>query len=78
MKKEFVINWFAEKSTMSQEELERNLEINYFEQGLIDSFSFLELVSACEEKFGITFSDEDFENDEIFTISGLIHILEKY
>lgn len=77
MKKEFIINWFVEKSTMSKEELEKNLDVNYFEQGLIDSFALLELITACETEFGVTFSDEDFENDDIFTVSGLISILEK-
>lgn len=77
MKKEFIINWFVEKSTMSKEELEKNLDVNYFEQGLIDSFAFLELITACENEFGVIFSDEDFENDDIFTVSGLISILEK-
>lgn len=76
MREEFIINWFAEKSTMSKKELEMNLDINYFEQGLIDSFAFLELITACEEKYGVSFSDDDFANDKIFTISGLIEVLE--
>lgn len=77
MKKDYVIDWFEEKSTMTRNELEKDLSINYFENGLIDSFAFLELIAACEEKFNIAFSDEDFSNDEIFTIEGLINVLEK-
>lgn len=76
MKKEFVVNWFAENSICTREEIEKDLSVNYFEQGLIDSFAFLKLIAECEEKFGISFSDDDFSNDEIFTISGFISILE--
>ena len=76
-KKEFIINWFFEKSMLSREEVEKGLEKNYFEQGLIDSFAFLELISQCEETFGMEFTDEDFSNEDIFTIKGLIDILEQ-
>ena len=60
MKRDFIIGWFAENSTLSREELEKDLTINYLEAGVIDSFGFLDLISACEEKLGIAFSDDDF------------------
>ena len=75
MKRDFIIGWFAESSTLSREELEKDLTINYLEAGVIDSFGFLDLISACEEKLGIAFSDDDFSNDKIFTIAGLIDII---
>lgn len=77
MKKEFIINWFSGNSTMSRKEIENNMSINYFEEGLVDSFTFMELITACEENFDIQFSNEDFQNDDIFTIQGLVQILEK-
>lgn len=77
MKKDFIINWFSEKSTMPRKELEENLDINYLEEGLIDSFGFLELIASCERELDVVLSDKDFENDAIFTISGLIAILEQ-
>lgn len=76
MKKDFILNWFAERSTMSREDLEKDLNLNYLEHRLIDSFAFLDLISTCEDEFNIQFSDDDLQNDEIFTISGLIGILE--
>lgn len=75
MKKDFIIGWFTENSTLSREELEKDLTINYLESGVIDSFGFLDLISACEEKLGITFNDDDFSDDRIFTIAGLIDII---
>lgn len=76
-KKVFVINWFVENSMLSCDEIETDLSVNYFEQGLIDSFGFLDLINQCEEEFGIEFTDEDFSNENIFTIKGLIDILEQ-
>ena len=37
MKRDFIIGWFAENSTLSREELEKDLTINYLEAGVIDS-----------------------------------------
>ena len=76
MKREFILDWFSSHSTMSREEIEKNLAVNYLEEGLIDSFAFLEMITTCEETFGISFSDDDFSDERIFSIDGLIHILE--
>ena len=77
MVSEFIYGWFAEKAAVSADEIEKDPDVNYFEKGLIDSFAFLELIATCEEKFGMRFSDDDFQDEAIFTISGLIAIIEK-
>lgn len=77
MVREFIYGWFAEKAGVSADEIGNEPDVNYFEQGLIDSFAFLELIGTCEEKFGMSFSDDDFQDEAIFTISGLIAIIEK-
>ncbi len=77
MEKEFIYNWFSEKGRITAEEIEKNLDVNYFDCGWIDSFAFLELLSACEVKFNIQFSDDDFKNNDFFTINGLIRLLKR-
>lgn len=77
MEKDFVVNWFIQRGALNSEEMKKAMHANYLEQGWIDSFGFLELIEACEQQFKITFSDEDFSDEAIFTISGLIGILEK-
>ena len=76
MVKDYIIDWFAKKSTMSREELINNFDIAYLENGLIDSLSFLELTTDCEEEFNIVFDDDDFADDGFFRISGLVDIIE--
>jgi acyl carrier protein len=39
--------------------------------GLIDSFSFLELVGEVEEKFGVAIDLGAYDFDEISTVQGL-------
>lgn len=76
MKKEFIINWFLENSALSKEDIDNSLNVNFFDNGTIDSFGFLGLIAECEEKLNIIFDDEDFQNDRIFTIGGLIEVVE--
>lgn len=73
--KECLINWFVENSDFAKEVIENNLNENYFEQQWIDSFSFINFISDLEEKFGISFSNEEFQNREFATINGLVLII---
>lgn len=76
MERNFVVNWFIQRGVLTQGKADESMCVNYLEQGWIDSFGFLELIEACEQKFQIVFSDDDFANEKIFTISGLIETLE--
>lgn len=77
MEKDFVRDWFVQRGAVTQEEMDHAMDQNYLEQGWIDSFGFLELIETCEQKFKMTFSDDDFSDEKIFTVSGLIEILKK-
>lgn len=74
--KEWVINWFVNSANCEREKVEENFEQNYIEVGLVDSFGFLQLIADIEE-MGTILSDKDFENEALFTINGLIAILEE-
>ena len=76
MIREFIVNWFVESSSLSREQIEEDLEVNYIDKGIVDSFAFLELISACEENLEIEFTDDDFSNESIFRIAGIIRIIE--
>lgn len=73
MVKEWVINWFIENASM---EGELNLELNFIDEGVIDSFAFINLITDCEERFEIFFDDQDFESMEMLSIKGLVNRIE--
>ncbi len=77
MIRDFIIDWFVEHGTLSGEQIKESMDENYLEAGMIDSFGFLGLIGACEENFGITFQDDDFADDAIFTINGMIRLMEE-
>jgi len=72
---EWVMNWFAEKTEKTKEEIMLLKDENYFSNGLLDSFSFIELLSDLEDA-GISLDNEQFEDRRFATISGLISIIE--
>lgn len=72
----FIINWFIEHSSINKDEIDSAKLKNYLNEGLLDSLSFLELISKSEDYFNIKFTDEDFENEKFYTISGMIDIIE--
>ena len=72
---EKIIQWFSNNSSIGDDATAHTKE-NYLEMGYIDSFGFLELISYCEEELGVSLSDDDFSNDEIFTIDGLVNVLD--
>ena len=74
--KEKLLDWFCKKG-VNKKDIVKKAKDNYMELGYIDSLGFLELISYCEDTFKISFEDEDFEDDAIFTIEGLINIIKK-
>ena len=69
--KEWVINYFEKKSGNHVS----NLDANYFDAGLIDSFGVIELVEEVESVFGIRLSEQDFQDRRFSTITGLIEMI---
>ncbi len=66
--------WFAQRENVpSNIEMDRN----YFEQGLVDSFGFLELIFAVEKQYGVKFTEKHFKDKRFNTLAGLAQIVEE-
>lgn len=76
MNEEKIYDWFQKKGVDANTIIE-NRNANYLEAGLLDSLGFLELITMCEDTFEISFTDDDFLNDAIFSIAGLINIVKE-
>ena len=77
MIKKYILDWFEKNCSYKASDMDLVGEKNYLETGIIDSFGFLKLIASCEEEFNIFFSDDDFSGENIFSINGLIGIIEK-
>ena len=56
--------------------VEENLEIDLFENFLMDSMDFIEMLVEFEKRFNIYISPSEFERDELNTPSKIIKIVE--
>ena len=73
----WLIEWFVNHYHVLSEELEENADANYFNQGYLDSFQFIQLIADIEETFGIEFDNTQFENREFSTFNGLAKAINK-
>lgn len=81
MRKEDILNWlvgwFESNSMIEASEIRKKISFSYFEEGFIDSFVFIRLISDIEEKYHIEFDNEQFEDRNFATIEGLAEIIER-
>ncbi len=49
--------------------------INYFDAGLLTSLEVIEFVSEIEDRFGVQFSEQDFQDPRFVTVAGLAEII---
>lgn len=69
----WLLEWFEDNSDVLSANIKE--DENYVESGWIDSFQFLDLISAVEERFGVFFSDDDFAKEKLLTIRGMMEII---
>lgn len=75
--KQWIIDWMANNSGVSREEISQNAASNFFEAEYIDSFAFIMFIGEIEEVFGVTFDNEQFEDRTFATIDGLAECIER-
>lgn len=73
--KKWIMDWFIKKTGMPKENIQSVWNENYFDNGLIDSFVFIELLEDIENA-GFALTNDQFEDRRFATISGLVSILE--
>jgi acyl carrier protein len=67
---EWLSQWFYERKKFSGDNT-KLLNMNYFEAGLLTSLEVIEFVTEIEDKFGVRFSEQDFQDPRFVTITGL-------
>ena len=73
--KEKVLNILAE--ICDDESVKDNLDIDLFEEGLIDSLDFAELLFAIEDNFGVIIAPSEVERVDINTANKIIALIEE-
>lgn len=53
-----------------------SLDLDVFENGLLDSLGIIELLCAIDDTFGISLQPTDLERSDVATINSLVSFLE--
>ena len=75
--KDWVVDWFADNAGVDEIDILANTHQNYFNNGWIDSFTFINLIGDIEDEFDIAFENDEFQDRDFSTIKGLVDILKK-
>ena len=70
--------WFVGRGKLSTVPEESFREKNYFDAGLLSSLEIIEFVTEIENHFGVQFSDADFQDARLVTISGLAELIAEH
>lgn len=74
---DWIAAWFEENTSITRQDAIANKNINYFERQWMDSFKFILFIAEIEEKYQISFSNDEFQNREFATIAGLSAIIRR-
>ncbi len=73
--KEWLIDWFSNHSSLNKAQLEASLKEDYLKKGIIDSFSFVMLISDIDDEFDVAFTNDDFLDPRFSNIDGLATLI---
>tara|TARA_S200000501_G_C20866036_1_gene761974 strand:- start:2176 stop:2412 length:237 start_codon:yes stop_codon:yes gene_type:complete len=68
---------FIQKKLNNKKITTKNLKKNYFQEGILDSFQLMLLISTLEKNYDIKFSNKEFEDKNFLTIYGISNIVAK-
>jgi acyl carrier protein len=71
---QWLCEWFLSRRKFKGEATKLP-EINYFDAGLLTSLEVIEFVSEIEDRFGVQFSEQDFQDPRFVTVAGLADLI---
>ncbi|MBQ7800173.1 MAG: D-alanine--poly(phosphoribitol) ligase subunit DltC [Oscillospiraceae bacterium] len=74
---EKILEILAEKCGVEPEDLKEDMDIDLFEEGLLDSFAMLGLLVDFDEQLGVKIEITELERSEINTPNKVIECLSK-
>ena len=71
--KEFIIDYIQREYTIPDDIDIMNL--NYVEEGYVDSLGLIQFIAVIEDEFGITFTDEDLASPDVKVVGKMVNLV---
>lgn len=69
----FIVEYIQREYSISDDADIMNL--NYVEEGYVDSLGLIQFIAVMEDEFGITFSDDDLANPDIKVVGKMAELV---
>lgn len=60
-----------------EETVREDLDMDLFEEGLLDSLAMVELLVAIEDEFGITLSPTEYDKEQLASVNKILSVLKE-
>lgn len=74
---QWLCDWFVSRQKIKGDARQQK-HVDYFEAALLTSLEVIEFVSDIEERFGVSFSEEDFHDPRFVTIAGVAELVAEH
>jgi len=73
----WIVRYFEEADAMNGRDPARLLDVNYFNEELLDSLGIVQLVTGLEDEFDVRLEPEQMQDPRFCTIRGLAQIVDE-
>ncbi len=71
--KDFIVDYIQREYTLPEDM--DIMDLNYVEEGYVDSIGLIQFIAIVEDEFGIAFTDDELSNPDIRVVGKLIDIV---
>ena len=71
--KDFIVDYIQREYTIPEDIDVMNL--NYVEEGYIDSMGLIQFIAVIEDEFNITFTDEDLAREDVKVVGKMVNLV---
>lgn len=71
--KEFIIDYIQREYTIPEDIDIMNL--NYVEEGYVDSLGLIQFIAVIEDEFGVTFTEEELASPDVKVVGKMVNLI---
>ena len=73
--KDFIVDYIQREYTIPDDT--DILNLNYVEEGYIDSMGLIQFIAVIEDEFNITFTDDDLASEDVKVVGKMVNLVTK-
>lgn len=71
--KDFIVDYIQREYTIPEDT--DILNLNYVEEGYIDSMGLIQFIAVIEDEFNISFTDDDLASEDVKVVGKMVNLV---